>query len=419
MLSDKILRKNFSYLLILQIAQYLIPLVLLPYLGRTLESENLGKIMFVQAFVGYFILIVDFGFNVSATKEIADSSKDKNRISGVFWNTMLAKFSLLILSLLLFVVIVFSFDRFRQEYILFLIGFIGVFSSLLFPLWLFQGMEKIESITVANVVPRIVMLLLTFYFVTEKTDYYVALLIQMLALLASALLSLMIIIKNRLVHFVKPTFYEAKKQLLSGAHVFAMSISTNLYTTTNVVVLGLLTNDSVVGIYSAADKLIRALISLLSSVIQVIFPRMNIYFLESKQKSINFIRKVIYFMFGVGIALGIVLYFGSEQIIHLMYGTDKFHQAIYVLKYSALLPLFSVINGIIAINIFITFGMKKDLLKVVMVGCMFSLLCISPLILIFEEMGVVLCATFTELIIFMLLIFICKKQQIFLFPKIK
>lgn len=419
MLSDKILRKNFSYLLILQITQYLIPLILLPYLGRTLESENLGKVMFVQAFVGYFILIVDFGFNVSATKEIADSSKDKDKISSVFWNTILAKFLLLILSLLFFIFIVFSFDRFREEYILFLIGFIGVFSSLLFPLWLFQGIEKIGVITVANVIPKILMLLLTFYFVTEKADYHIALLIHMLALLASALLSLIVIIKNRLVHFVKPTFYGAKKQLLDGAHVFVMSLSTNLYTTTNVVVLGLLTNNSIVGMYSAADKLVKALISILSSVTQVIFPRMNIYFLESKQKSINFIRKVMYFMSGIGILLGIILYLGSEQIIELMYGVDKFNQAIYVLKYSSLLPLLSVINGIVAINIFITFGMKKDLLKIVIAGCVFSLLFISPLILLFEGIGVVLCATLTELIIFILLLFICRKRQIFLFTKTK
>ena len=74
---DIILKKNLSYLFILQNFNYIIPLLLLPYLTHTLGAENFGKITFVQAFITYFILITDFGFNTSATQDIVCTRKDK------------------------------------------------------------------------------------------------------------------------------------------------------------------------------------------------------------------------------------------------------------------------------------------------------------------------------------------------------
>ena len=158
---DKVLRKNFSYLFLLQIANYIIPLFLFPYLGRVLGTENFGKIMFAQAVIAYFVLFTDFGFNVSSTKEIAHALGERQKISDTFWNTMLAKTLLLLASLIVFIPIVYSFERFNNEHLLFIISFINVLSSVLLPLWLFQGLEKMGLIVAVNTIPRILMCLST------------------------------------------------------------------------------------------------------------------------------------------------------------------------------------------------------------------------------------------------------------------
>ena len=408
---DKVLRKNFSYLFLLQIANYIIPLFLFPYLGRVLGTENFGKIMFAQAVIAYFVLFTDFGFNVSSTKEIADALGERQKISDTFWNTMLAKSLFLLASLIVFMPIVYSFERFNNEHLLFIISFINVLSSVLLPLWLFQGLEKMGLIVAVNTIPRILMCLATVYFVKTEKDYNLALLIQVLANLVSALLSLIIVFQLKLVNFIKPSFQKAKMQIKNGWHIFATSLSSNLYTTTNTVVLGLLVGDIAVGIYSASDKIIRAIIGLLSSITQVIFPRVNVYYNESKQKSISFIKQIIKLVSIACIIIGVIIYFSADQIIMLLFKGGDFKNSVKVLQYSVLLPLFSVVNGIIAINIFITFGLKKNLLQIVFIGCLFSLICISPLVLYFKEIGAVICATITEIVIFVLLIgFITKKK---------
>src|ERR1035437_2531234 len=88
---DKVLKKNFSYLLLLQNVNYIIPLLLLPYLTRTLGADNFGKITFAQAFVTYVILLTDFGFNTSSTQEIVRVRDDKEALSKVFWSTTITK----------------------------------------------------------------------------------------------------------------------------------------------------------------------------------------------------------------------------------------------------------------------------------------------------------------------------------------
>lgn len=411
-LKDKVLRNNFSYLFILQIANYIIPLFLFPYLGRILGAENFGKIMFAQAIVAYFVLFTDFGFNVSSTKEIADSLGDKVKISISFWNTMLAKSILLLISLIVFLISVYSIGNLREDHILFLISFVNVFSSTLLPLWLFQGLEKMGLLVIVNTIPRLIMCIVTIIVVKTAQDYHLALFIQVIANLVSAILSLVLAFCLRLVVFLKPDFMRAKVQIYNGWHIFATSLSSNLYTTTNTVLLGVFVGNTAVGIYSASDKIIRAIISLLSSITQVIFPRVNVYYQESKQKCLSFIKQTVILMAIVCVVLGLGLFVYAENIITLMFKNGNFTKSINVLQYSILLPLFSVINGIIAINVFITFGFRKSLMKIVFLGCLFSLVFISPLIIFFKEVGAVICATLTELIILLLFVHFIRKNKL-------
>lgn len=409
---DKILLKNFSYLFVLQITNYIIPLFLFPYLGTVLGIVNFGKIMFAQAFVAYFILFTDFGFNVSSTKQIADALGNKIKISRTFWNTMLAKILLLSICLFVFLLIVMVFNRFKQDSLLFFISFVNVVSAVLFPMWLFQGIEKMGFVAIINTVPRVLMVVFTFYLVKSNSDYNVALLIQVLATFVSAIISLFLVFYLKLVIFIKPNFKMAKKQIFDGWHIFATSLSSNLYTTTNTLILGLIAGNSAVGIYSAADKIIRALISLLSSITQVIFPRVNVYYNTSKEKCLNFIKQIVIITSIVCVVLGVFIFCFSDNIISLMFKNGEFNKSAEVLRFSVLLPLFSVINGIIAINVLITFGLKKNLLKIVMIGCFISLILIAPLVTLFKEIGAVVCATITEIIIFILLLRTLKKKKL-------
>ena len=115
----------------MQIGNFLLPLIAFPYLVRVLGPEKYGLITFALAFVQYFALLIDYGFNYTATREIAVNRDDKDKTSSIFSTVLVIKFSLFIIGLTIFSAIIFVFDKFRQEYLLFYFSFGIVFSNFL------------------------------------------------------------------------------------------------------------------------------------------------------------------------------------------------------------------------------------------------------------------------------------------------
>ena len=272
---DHILRRNFTYLFLLQNVNYIIPLLLLPYLTRTLGAENFGKITFAQAFVTYFILLTDFGFNTSSTQQIVRIRDDRDALSKVFWSTTFTKLFFALISFLILTILIITVPKLEQMSSLLLIAFVGVISTLFFPIWFFGGLEKMSYITWFNAIPRVLVLICTFIFVKYQSDYLIALKIQVGGSFLSAIACTLLIFRGRMVHYITPSLLDIKLTISEGWHIFISGVATNIYTTTNTIVLGFLTNDMTVGIFSASEKIIRAIISILSSVSQVTFPRIN------------------------------------------------------------------------------------------------------------------------------------------------
>jgi len=409
---DNVLKKNFSYLFLLQNVNYIIPLLLLPYLTRTLGADNFGKIAFAQAFVTYFILLTDFGFNTSSTQEIVRVREDKVALSKVFWSTTITKLIFAFVSLLIFTTLLITIPKLQQMYLLLLIAFTGVLSTVLFPIWLFQGLEKMSHITWFNVIPRVLVLVCTFIFVKQKSDYMLALTIQTTGTFLSALACTILILSQKTLKFYLPGFIDIQRTVVEGWHIFASGVATNLYTTTNTVVLGFLSNDSAVGIFSASEKIIRAIISLFSSVSQVTFPRINTYYHESKERALHFGNKVLKVAAFSTFVTGILLLVFAPLIVRILFGISQYAETIVILRISSFIPFFSICNGILAVNLLITFGLKRYLVKIVGTGGIFSLLLIVPAVLMYQAKGVAVVATLTEILITIMLLYVFKKHHI-------
>ena len=401
---DSVLRKNFTYLFLIQNINYIIPLLLLPYLTRILGAENFGKITFAQAFVTYFVLITDFGFNTSSTQEIVRVRHDKFALSKIFWSTTAAKLLFALLSFVVFGALVLTVPKLQQLNILLLIAFGGVFSTILFPVWLFQGLEKMAYITWFNAIPRILILVCTFVFVKQKSDFQLALSIQVIGTLLAAVACTILIFSQRLVQFYLPSLADIRSAVKEGWHIFASGMATNIYTTTNTVVLGFLATDAAVGIFAASEKIIRAIISLFSSISQVTFPRINTYYKDSREHALNFGSKILIYALVATFAVGLSLFIFAPLIVKLLFGLPQYAETITILRISSFLPLFSVCNGILAVNVLITFGLKRHLLRIVGAGGIFSLLLIFPAVWFYQAEGVAVVALLTEVVITVMLL---------------
>lgn len=396
---DSVLKKNFSYLFALQAVNYLVPLALLPYLTRVLGTENFGKIAFAQAFVTYFILLTDFGFNITATQEVVRVKKDKHELSKVFWSTTFSKLLLAGISLVPFFILLLTVNRFRELAPLLLLAFTGVFSTILFPVWFFQGTEKMAYITWFNAVPRILILVATFLLVKEKTDFQLALFIQVTATLIASIACSIFIFKKRLVVFYRPKLTDIKHTIKEGREIFASAVATNFYTTTNTVVLGLFSTNAAVGIFAASEKIIRSIIPLFASVSQVTFPRINSYYQSSREEALHFGRKVMRYSFFATLMIGLSLLIFAPQLVALLFGLPQYQETINVLRISSFVPLFAVCNGILVINLMVTFGLKKQILWIIGAGGLFSLALVFPAAIFFQVNGIAFLALATEIVI--------------------
>jgi len=411
---DHVLKKNISYLLILQNFNYIIPLLLLPYLTRTLGAENFGKISFVLAFISYFVMLTDYGFNTSSAQKIVVVREDKAALSRVFWSTTFTKLFFAICSFLVIVIVLRIVPKLDHLSTLIQIASVGIITSILFPVWLFQGLEKMLFITILNVVPRLLILFATFLFVKQQADYQIALELQVGGAFLGAVACAFLVWKLKIVNFYLPGVKDIKYNIAEGWYIFYSGVATSLYTTTNTVVLGFMTNDIYVGIFAAAEKIVRAIISLLSSISQVTFPRINVYYLESKQKAIEFGSKLISILAFLTFIGGLVLFIAAPFIVKILFGLPQYEDSISILRISSFLPLLAVINGIIAVNVLLTFGLKKEVALIVSLGGIFSIVLIGPAVLFFQANGVAACALLTELVILILLIRQLKKNKIIL-----
>jgi len=197
--------ENYFFLAALQATNFLIPLIILPYLVRVLGMERFRLIAFAQAFTQYFIIITDYGFNLSATREISICRGDHKRVSVIFCSVMVIRFALLVVCAIVFFAIISGFSKFQIEWELYLFSFGLVVGNILFPVWFFQGMEKMKYITYFNLSSKIVSLVAILFFIQRASDYLYVPLINSVGLWFSGLASLLLIKNQFKVGFILPS----------------------------------------------------------------------------------------------------------------------------------------------------------------------------------------------------------------------
>jgi PST family polysaccharide transporter len=396
----KTLVENFISLSFLQVANYIFPLITLPYLVRVLGPEKYGLIAFSQAFIGYFQILTDYGFNLSATREISINRENKEKISQIFSSVMIIKFFLLLLSLGLMTIIVFSFKRFRQDWLIYYLTFGMVLGQTIFPIWFFQGMERMKYITFLNVLAKLIFTIAIFIFVRRSSDYLYVPLLNSLGSVVAGVLALWIVFKDFGVFFRIPSFEDLKYQLKEGWYIFISTVAISLYTISNTFILGLFTNNTIVGYYSAAEKIIRAIQGFLAPISQTIYPHISKISAESQKSVVVLTRNTVRVTGSIFFFLSLFLFVFAPYLVDIFLG-KQYHNSITIIRILSLIPLILSLSTVYATLFLLGGGYKQDWSNIILTASLIDIILVFTFVGVFSlsYIGVSVSWVLTELYI--------------------
>ena len=317
---------NIFYLYSVQGLNLILPILVLPYLIRTLSIEAFGKYSFVFAFSQFVMLFVDFGFNLSATKKIAENIDNPKVVKSVYWNVTFIKLLLSVVSLLFVFIFVLLVPKISQHLDGILYSYIMVLGTVFFPIWWFQGNNKMRELSIVSAVSKIVSYPLIFVFVRTKDDYNNAIVIQSMSYFLAGIFSIVYLYRNNreyfsdLEWFVSPSKYI--DEMKDSLPIFISNSSISLYTNSLTIFLGVFSTEYNVGLFGAMEKIVRAIcFGILSPINQVCFP------IIAQLKKNDFVRArrvfQCVFLFTLGMMLMVYLglwYFREDVMTYLFKG---------------------------------------------------------------------------------------------------
>jgi PST family polysaccharide transporter len=195
-----------------------------------------------------------------------------------------------------------------------------------------------------------------------------------------------------------PSFKNIAHQFREGWHIFISTIAISVYTTSNTFILGLFTNNTIVGYYSGAEKIIRAVQGLMSPVSQSLYPHISNLASKSREAAIAFLRKVTKYVAIATFLLSLALFIFADKIVLILLGSG-FEQSTIILRILAFLPFIIGLSNVFAVLGLMNFGEQKKISKVVIAGGILSILLTMVLVPLYAGLGSAISWLITEIFI--------------------
>lgn len=365
--------ENFSYLSVLQLLNLVLPLLILPYLLGVLGSHTYGLVIYSQTVLGYFVILINFGFTITATKEISIYRDSPEKMNEIMSSVYIIKFILFLLSVLVLGFLVFLIPEFREYKLLYFLTLWLCVYELIFPTHYFQGIEEMKFITIITLISRVILFSCIFIFVKEDEDYLLVPLFNGIGAIVAGIISQVIVYKRGIRYsFVS---FGILKDYTKKAYVMALAYGANtLKYNLNIILVQFFFSYREVAYFDLALKVSRLGSSFLELVGIAVFPKM------SREKNKSFLLKMIYISSGLSVAYLIIIYFFAPFIVQILGGEGMF-EAIDILKIVIFSVPFQVLGAFLGRNCLIVHGFDKDVLKSMLYSGIFY---ISGILLFFK-----------------------------------
>lgn len=401
--------QNFTALGIVQVSNFILPLIVIPYVIKVIGAEGFGVVSIAQVIMMFLSNVADYGFNLTATREISLSRGNVSVISRVFFNVVITR---LLIATVLFLLLLIALETIPQWHLyrrLYLLSFLTVPAQCLLMNWLFQGMERMKVVMYISLLARIIFVVLVFAFIhkPEDKDYFIF--FTGLGNLFAGVVSIWVAFVKFRMRVLLPDLKAIIKELKEGWHIMISNLSVSFFMYTNVVILGFFVSKEIVGYYSVAEKIVMAARQVLSVYFQVIYPQvMQLAQSGMKQLYLFFKKNYLPFLALVGLG-GIGLLIFPELVISIFLRSNQSAVAVY-LRIMCFVPFIVCLN-IPAYQLLLAHNEKKRLLRVFLTGSIVNVLLNCILVSHYGAIGTCLTVLLTEMIITAALVITVNRKE--------
>ncbi len=348
------LTRNIGYMTLSQAANYLLPLVTLPYITRIVGPANYGLIEFATVTTLFFSALVSYGFTFTGTRKVAELKEAYPRIARVYSVVLQSRIYLLVLSAVLFSFLLIAVPQYNTELRLMLFAFPFVVGWALTPDFLFQGRQDLGVIALVNTSIKIIGAILIFSILKEKGDYPLVLAINSITQLGAAILSLFYAHRRYpWLQFQWQSNRLVKAYLRSGFYIFVSHFFTRVYTFGSILFLGFLLPQRELGLFAAAMKLIVVGQSFLFTPLgNSLYPFLAAKVKEARSSFLKERRRFQYYLLGVSGFATVLVVLTADFWVRLFFGKDYMEAA----------PALALMAPVFVFSTISHFGMKQGLM---------------------------------------------------------
>lgn len=314
--SYKNILSNTFYLTIINVVKLSAPFIALPYVIRVIGAEKFGEIVFAQSIAAFSFIIINFGLDISAVKDVSQNRNDQTELSRIVSSVLGLRVLLFLATAFFYILMICLVPMFRANFLLYIVVFLGALPEMIFPQWYFQGVERMKYLTITSFSSVGFYLCTLFLFVQNANDYLYVPMLQIGGSVIAALIGLYLLLRVEKVKLIFPTRAEVKRVFNESVPFFASRVSVVINQNIAKIVSGVYLGMSDVAAFELAQKITTVALVPFNMFNQAVYPH------NAKEKNSAFAKKLFYLCVLLAVVACVAIYILAPWGVKFFAGND-------------------------------------------------------------------------------------------------
>ena len=291
--NNKKVVENYFFMTLLLVLNSFFGLLIYPYIIRTLGAEAYGTYIFASTVVNYFICFIGFGFDMYGVRLIAEnpfSIEAKSKVLSIIFTT---KLYLEAISVIFALVAVFIFPILRAYFWVYIVCFATTLLNIFFPIWYFQGMQKMRVVSYIQLLFKLLSLPFIFIWVKTPDDLLLFTIIMTCSSLLGAFYAFVHLLVFEKLKITLVSIKDSLVYLKESQYFFYTNFLNMMKIQTINLIIGTRYTMTDLALYDLASKIVSIPLMLISNINNALFPKVVSNFNSILIRKILLIERII------------------------------------------------------------------------------------------------------------------------------